>query len=70
MVDSAEAKAEYGITPITDPGEGQYDGVLLAVPHETFKAAGAAALRRFGAADHVFFDLKSVFAADQSDLRL
>ena len=70
MVDRAEAEAEYGITPITDPGEGQYDGVLLAVPHEAFKAAGAADLRRFGAADHVFFDLKSVFAADQSDLRL
>ncbi|MEL0439200.1 Vi polysaccharide biosynthesis UDP-N-acetylglucosamine C-6 dehydrogenase TviB [Phycobacter sp. K97] len=70
MVDRAEAKAEYGITPITDPGEGQYDGVLLAVPHAAFKAAGAADLRRFGAADHVFFDLKSVFAADQSDLRL
>ncbi len=70
MVDSAEAEAEYGITPITDPGEGQYDGVLLAVPHAAFKAAGAAALRRFGTPEHVFFDLKSVFAADQSDLRL
>ena len=70
MVDSAEAEAEYGITPISDPGEGQYDGVLLAVPHAAFKAAGAATLRGFGSPDHVFFDLKSVFAADQSDLRL
>jgi len=64
-----EARAEYGIDLVA-PGEGVYDGVLLAVAHDIWRDAGAAALRRYGRDPHVFCDLKSVFAADESDLRL
>lgn len=69
-VDPAEARAEYGLEPVADPAPGAYDGVLLAVAHEEYRKHGPAALRAHGRAAHVFCDLKSVFGADESDLRL
>jgi UDP-N-acetyl-D-galactosamine dehydrogenase len=52
------------------PEQGAYDGVILAVAHDRYREAGAAALRAFGSGVHVFCDLKSVFTLDESDLRL
>ncbi|WP_434618901.1 Vi polysaccharide biosynthesis UDP-N-acetylglucosamine C-6 dehydrogenase TviB [Tabrizicola sp. M-4] len=70
LADPEEAQAEYGLTLTADPASGVYDAVILAVAHEEYRAAGAEALRRYGRAGHVFCDLKSVFPASQSDLRL
>ena len=36
-VDSVEAKQECGIEPITQPVQGKYDAILLAVAHDEFK---------------------------------
>lgn len=69
-VDAAEAQAEYGFTLIEAPDPASYDGVILAVAHDSYRNAGAANLQRYGRADHVFYDLKSVFSRDESDLRL
>jgi len=69
-VDAAEAKHEYGLDLVTTPEPAAYDGVILAVAHDTYRDAGATALRGYGGPDHVFCDLKSVFARDESDLRL
>lgn len=69
-VDPSEAKHEYGLDLVTTPENAAYDGVILAVAHDSYRKAGATVLRGFGAPDHVFCDLKSVFAHDQSDLRL
>jgi len=69
-VDAAEAKQEYGLDLITTPEPSAYDGILLAVAHDNYRDAGAIALRGYGAPDHVFCDLKSIFARDESDLRL
>ena len=69
-VDVTEAKQEYGLDLITTPEPSAYDGIILAVAHEKYCKAGAAALRSYGAPDHVFCDLKSIFARDESDLRL
>lgn len=70
LADPEEAQAEYGLTLTADPAPGAYDAVILAVAHEEYRAAGAEALRGYGRAGHVFCDLKSVFPASQSDLRL
>ena len=70
LADPAEALAEYGLTLTAAPGQGAYDAVILAVAHEEYRAAGVEALRAYGAATHVFCDIKSVFPAGQSDLRL
>ncbi|WP_417811828.1 Vi polysaccharide biosynthesis UDP-N-acetylglucosamine C-6 dehydrogenase TviB [Thalassospira alkalitolerans] len=69
-VDAAEAKHEYGITPIEQPEEGVYDGLVLAVAHEEFAKLGEKGMRKFGRKDHVLYDLKYIIPADQSDLRL
>ena len=45
-------------------------GVVLAVVHEAFCKAGAPVLRRHNRGDAVICDLKSVFAPDDSSLRL
>jgi UDP-N-acetyl-D-galactosamine dehydrogenase len=69
-VDPAEAKHEYGITPISQPETNTYDGIVLAVAHRDFTDMGLAEMRGLGREDHVLYDLKYVLPADQSDLRL
>ncbi len=69
-VDAAEVRHEYGFDVITDPAEGAYDGIVLAVAHNDFREQGAAAIRKLGKADHVLYDLKYLFDADQTDVRL
>ena len=69
-VDAAEAKQEYGLDLITTPEPSAYDGILLAVAHDNYRDAGAIAIRGYGAPNHVFCDLKSIYAIDESDLRL
>ncbi|NBE06495.1 Vi polysaccharide biosynthesis UDP-N-acetylglucosamine C-6 dehydrogenase TviB [Paragemmobacter ruber] len=69
-VDPAEARAEYGLNPVTTPENGAYDGIILAVAHDAFRHEGAARLRAYGRGVHVFCDLKSIFARGESDLRL
>lgn len=66
----AEAEHEYGITPLTLPEPGAYDGVVLAVAHHQFKAMGVEAIRALGKQNHVLYDLKYLFPADATDLRL
>jgi UDP-N-acetyl-D-galactosamine dehydrogenase len=68
--DAGDAKAAYGLELVTEPEEGAYDGIILAVAHDAYRTAGAAHLRGFGTAQHLFCDMKSVFAKDESDLRL
>lgn len=70
-VAAEEVRAEYGFDLVASPEAGDYEGVILAVPHAAFVAYGAEGLRSYGRAGaHVFFDLKSVFGRDESDLRL
>ena len=67
--DAREAKSEYGVDLI-DPEPGAYDAVVLAVGHRQFREAGASALRRWGRAEHVLFDLKYVLPAGDADVRM
>jgi UDP-N-acetyl-D-galactosamine dehydrogenase len=69
-VDADEAQHEYGISLCESPAQGDYDGIILAVAHEKFRVMGAEAIRGLGKPDHVLFDLKSVFAPTESNLRL
>jgi UDP-N-acetyl-D-glucosamine/UDP-N-acetyl-D-galactosamine dehydrogenase len=69
-VDADEARHEYGLDLTIAPDTDTYDGIVLAVAHEEFKSMGSQALRGFGKSGHVLFDLKSLFAQTESDLRL
>jgi UDP-N-acetyl-D-galactosamine dehydrogenase len=68
--DAADVQQEYGLALVTTPEPEAYDGVILAVVHDSYREAGAAALRGYGSPGHVFCDLKSVFGREESDLRL
>lgn len=69
-IDAQAAQAEYGIAPVSAPEVGQYDGIVLAVAHDEFKAMGAPKIRSLGKAAHVLYDLKYVLDRSESDLRL
>ena len=69
-VNAADVHKEYGLALVTTPESEAYDGIILAVAHDSYREGGAAALRGYGRPGHVFFDLKSVFKRDESDLRL
>jgi len=68
--DPAQARHEYGIDLVPEPKEGDYDGIILAVAHEEYSKQSAFVPRRHGREKHVFFDIKSKFSEDESDLRL
>ena len=69
-VSTAEAQREYGITPVGQPEAAAYDGIIVAVAHRQFREMGVDAIRRHGKPGHVLYDLKYLFPADASDLRL
>lgn len=69
-VSAAEAQHEYGITPVSQPEAAAYDGIVVAVAHRQFKEMGVDAIRQLGKTGHVLYDLKYLFPADASDLRL
>jgi UDP-N-acetyl-D-glucosamine/UDP-N-acetyl-D-galactosamine dehydrogenase len=69
-VNAAEAHHEYGITPVEQPVVAHYDAIILAVAHNQFRELGAEAIRRFGKADHILYDLKYVLPKEATDLRL
>ncbi|KIC32408.1 Vi polysaccharide biosynthesis UDP-N-acetylglucosamine C-6 dehydrogenase TviB [Leisingera sp. ANG-S5] len=68
--DPDEAQEEYGIPLVSEPGQGAYAGVVLAVAHSEFRAMGAQAIRALGSEGALLYDLKYVLAPDEADLRL
>ena len=46
-----------------------YDAVVLAVPHDEFVNLGLSRIRALGKDNFAFFDVKSVFRKEESDLR-
>ncbi len=52
------------------PAAGSYDAVIVAVGHREFVEAGISGVRALGREGAVLFDVKSVFAKDESDGRL
>lgn len=69
-INATEAQHEYGITPVSEPAAGAYDGIVLAVAHNEFAAMGAEKIRALGKPAHVLYDLKYVLPASAADLRL
>ncbi len=69
-IDAAEAEHEYGIRPIKRPRDGAYDAAVLAVGHKQFRDMGIANVRKACKKNHIVYDIKYVFAADQVDGRL
>ena len=69
-VAAVDAKAEFGLDLVNELKPGGYDGIVLAVAHDEFRAMGQAQIRSLGRAGALVYDLKYILPADQSDLRL
>jgi UDP-N-acetyl-D-galactosamine dehydrogenase len=69
-VDADAAYHEYGLRPIKTPKPGSYDAIVVAVGHDEFKAMGVRKIRRLARKVHVLYDVKYLFAHDQTDGRL
>ncbi len=69
-VDGAEAKHEYGLRPVRTLKRAHYDAAVVAVGHKEFKALGVAGVRRLCKRQHVLYDIKYVFPANEVDGRL
>ncbi|WP_347351500.1 Vi polysaccharide biosynthesis UDP-N-acetylglucosamine C-6 dehydrogenase TviB [Intrasporangium sp.] len=66
-----EVHRAHGFDLVTDPEQGTYDAVVLAVAHRQFAELGVQRLRSWGRPDgHVLYDLKYVLSRTESDLRL
>ena len=55
---------------LKNPSRNDYDGIILAVAHDSFKKMAPIRIREFGNSKHILFDLKNVLSVDESDLRL
>ena len=69
-VNAAAAQHEYGVSPIDMPLANQYDGIILAVAHQQFIKMGIDTIRSFGKEAHILYDLKYIFAKEDTDIRL
>lgn len=65
-----EAMHEYGVQMLPQLSGQKYDGIILAVSHQQFKEMGIEKIRSFCKSNSVLYDLKYIFNAAQSDLRL
>lgn len=65
-----EVKHEYGIELVNELEHGKYDGIVLAVDHDEFKAMGVDKIRALGKNKHVLYDVKYVLDTNDSDIRL
>ncbi|MEN8282240.1 Vi polysaccharide biosynthesis UDP-N-acetylglucosamine C-6 dehydrogenase TviB [Acinetobacter gerneri] len=69
-VDSAEVEAEYGLAPINELKQNQYDAIVIAVAHDQFKHMSKQEFDALGKDKHVLYDLKYVLDKQESDIRL
>ena len=68
--DPDEAEHEYGLRPVKRLKPGTYDALVMGVAHQEFRKMGIAKIREFAKKDHVLYDIKYVFRADEVDGRL
>jgi UDP-N-acetyl-D-galactosamine dehydrogenase len=66
----AECKHEYGIRPVRALESRRYDASVIAVAHREFRDLGANGVRKLCKKNHVIYDIKHVFKANEVDGRL
>ena len=69
-VDHGEVKKHYAVNMVSKLKPLAYDGIILAVAHDEFKALGCDAIRGYGKLVHVLYDLKYILSKKDSDIRL
>jgi UDP-N-acetyl-D-galactosamine dehydrogenase len=69
IVSKSDVSKYYKLS-LTKPKKNYYDIIILAVPHEFFIKKKIKWIRSFGKKNVIFFDIKSQFRKNQSNLRL
>jgi UDP-N-acetyl-D-glucosamine/UDP-N-acetyl-D-galactosamine dehydrogenase len=69
-VSASQAWEEYKIRLVTEPHQGKYDAVLIAVAHDVFFDITSEDLRKFSKPQSVIYDLKYILDKDEVDMRL
>ena len=71
LISRSEIKSVFpNITFTNTPKKSFFDSVILCVPHNKFKDLGVIRIKEFLKRDGIFFDVKSLFNKDESDIRL
>jgi UDP-N-acetyl-D-galactosamine dehydrogenase len=68
--DAAEATDQYGLKLLSDIAPGVYDGVIMAVAHDEYRALGIKGIRAVLKPNAPVFDVKRILPQGESDLRL
>ena len=71
FVERKEIKKIYNLYPLCKLNKKiYYDGVIVAVAHDSFKKMGAKSIKKLCKKNHVIYDLKYLFTKDEINLRL
>ncbi len=65
-----EARHEYGLELTPEPKPEEYDAAIIAVAHDQFREMGPHRIRDYLKPNGVLADLKWVFGAEETDVRL
>jgi UDP-N-acetyl-D-glucosamine/UDP-N-acetyl-D-galactosamine dehydrogenase len=68
--DAAEVAGQYGLTLLSDIAPCFYDGVIMAVAHDEYRALGIKGIRAVLKPNAPIFDVKGMLPQGESDLRL
>lgn len=69
-IEAYEENQDFNFVKVSSLKNSEYDGIILAVSHDNFINLGSNKIRKLGKPKNIFFDLKSAFSKDESDLRL
>ena len=70
IVSKINCKKEYNIDIINEPATNKYDGVIIAVKHNSFKKIGINKIKRWLKPKNIIYDLKYLFDKSLVDLRI
>ena len=65
-----EAQEEHGISLVDDISRNTYDGIILAVAHSQYQEMSIEQLKSYSKQNSVIYDLKYIFPAQDTDIRL
>jgi len=65
-----EAQAEHGISLVENIPRDTYDGIILAVAHSQYQEMSIDQLKSYAKKNSVIYDLKYIFPAQDTDIRL
>ena len=69
-VDSKRVKQEHKINIINNLKDKSYESILIAVAHNQFHKMGSKKIRKLLKKNGIIYDLKGIFAQNESDIRL